>query len=203
MENLNINAKSYKLPKKNYHSVSHKKRQIVIGNTFNNGMLHYNGWLNRHNGGYKKTAAFTIDKSGNIYQHFDPKYFSNFLLGDNACKQAISIVLENEGWLTKDSNGEYKDWVGNKYDGDVYETIWRKHEYWVPYTKEQMESLANLTKFLCKKFRIPLRGISHNTKVNDIYDYNGVVFRSNYSKDSTDVTPAFNYIYFLKKLNDE
>ena len=73
-----IDTKKYELPIQNYTQIESEKKQIVIGNTFNHDMRHFIGWLKRYNGQYKKTAAFTISSTGLVYQHFDPKYRSNF-----------------------------------------------------------------------------------------------------------------------------
>jgi hypothetical protein len=58
-----------------------------------------------------------------------------------------------------------------------------------------------LLEFLTKKFKIPFKTIGHNTKVDAISDYNGIVFRSNYDKSYTDLSPAFNFDEFKKLIN--
>jgi hypothetical protein len=74
-----INKKTYRLPERNYHKEEYTKKQIVVGHTGRKDMYHYSSWLNRHNGYYTKTAAYTIDKECNIYEHYDPKYYSDFI----------------------------------------------------------------------------------------------------------------------------
>ena len=66
-----INEEKYKLTEKNYYKIETDKKRIVIGNSFSANMDHYTGWLNRYNGGYKKTAMFTITLDGQIYKHFE------------------------------------------------------------------------------------------------------------------------------------
>jgi len=203
MAGIIINDTKYALPKENYNSKAKKKTQIVVGNTFSSGMKHYLGWLTRLSGDYKKTAAFTIDVNGKIYQHYDPKYSSDFLPIKIANESIISIVIENEGWLSKDEEtGKFYTWVGNEFDKPetVEERRWRNHEYWAPYTTKQINALVRLVKHLGEKFNIPIQTIGHNTKVDGIYDYSGVVFRSNYLKQCTDLTPAWDYESFQNKL---
>jgi hypothetical protein len=48
-----------------------------------------------------------------------------------------------------------------------------------------------------------LKTIGHNTKVDSISEYNGIVFRSNYEKSYTDLSPAFNFEEFKKLINKE
>jgi hypothetical protein len=80
---------------KNYDNIESIKKQIVLGNTFNHDMKHVIGWKHRHNGNYKKTAAFTIDINGVIHKHFDPKYQSKFFNDLILDGKSIVILLEN------------------------------------------------------------------------------------------------------------
>lgn len=202
MKELNIDTETYRLPNTNFHQIEFGKSQIVIGHTFNSGMYHYNGWLKRSGGEYKSTANFTIDTDGKIYQHFDPKYFSEFVNIKGANESVISIVLVNEGWLEKNElNDNYITISGNIYDSEtIVERKWRNRKYWVPYTDEQFTSLVSLCEYICKKYDIYLKTIGHNTKVDTILDYNGITFRSNYSKEFTDLSPAFDFVSFKNNL---
>jgi len=196
-----IDSKTYILPKDNYVRTSKKKSQIVVGNTFSEGMNHYIGWLKRHNGKYKKTAAFTISRNGLIYQHYNPKYYSEFIGINKYDEITITIVLENVGWLNE-INEDLFTITGKQYNDLTTIRNWRKHTYWSNYTDEQMTSLLDLSKYLCEKFNIPLQTIGHNTKVEDIYDYKGITFRSNYTKLCTDINPTWDYELFKEKLEN-
>ena len=111
-----INGDRYKLTDKNYYKLEYKKTQIVVGHSGRKDMYHYSAWKNRHNEVYKKTAPFTIDKDGTIYQHYDPKYYSDFVSLYNIAPSVIPIVLVNIGWLLKDNvNDRYYDWLGHNY----------------------------------------------------------------------------------------
>ena len=48
-----------------------------------------------------------------------------------------------------------------------------------------------------------MKTIGHNTKVDSISDYNGIVFRSNYEKSYTDLSPAFDFEEFKNLINKE
>lgn len=202
MSKLYIDTETYKLTTNNYYPIELEKRQIVVGHTFNSDMNHFNGWIKRVNGKYKGTATFTIDADGKIYQHYDPKFFSDFINIKGVNESIISIVLVNDGWLKKDLSGDtFTTMIGNEYTSElIVERKWRGQKYWAPYKDEQMTSLINLIRYLCEKYDIYLKTVGHNTKVNSIYDYEGVTFRSNYGKEFTDLSPSFEYIMFKNNL---
>lgn len=197
-----IDDETYLLDKNKYYLKIFDKKQIVIGHTFGDNMNHYIGWKNRYNGKYKKNAAFTIDTDGSIYQHFDPKYYSNFLNIQDVDKYIIGIVLVNKGWLMRNiQTNEFFDFLSRPVKGDnVVNKRWRNHSYWAPYSNKQIESLIELCGYLSEKFGIKLQTLGHNTMINDIFEYEGVVFRSNYMKEFTDLSPAFDFIDFKNKL---
>ena len=201
-----LDNKTYSLDKNNYYRSNNKKTQIVIGHTLSKDMSFFNGWTKRLNGKYKKTTPFTIDLSGEIYNHYSPKYHSDFLGFDPYDLKTIPILLVNEGWLIKDIiNNRYIDWVGNIYDREdkVVERRWRSHTYWAPYPQKQIDSLVELVNDLCKEFKIEKKVVEHNTQVYDINKFEGIVFKSNYNKDTTDLSPAMNYNVFKQIIENE
>jgi N-acetyl-anhydromuramyl-L-alanine amidase AmpD len=112
--------------------------------------------------------------------------------------------LENLGWLKKNPlNASYINWIGNIYSEGVYERKWRGHFFWDPYTDSQMDSLQQLCVDLCERFEIPKTCIGHNVKVDNVEFYEGIVTRSNYSSNATDLSPAFDYEELLKVLENE
>lgn len=198
-----MNDTAYRLSSTNYHEGRYRKQQIVVGHSTSSDMKHAIGWGNRLDGNYKKTAPFSIDFKGNVYKHYDAENSSDFIGIREIDNAIIPIVLENEGWLIKDvKNNQFINWVGDIYNrGDeIVERRWRGHMYWAPYTKEQLTSLVELVNGLCNSFFIPHRTLEHNTKVHAITDYEGIVFRSNYSQYFTDLSPAWDYVEFKNKL---
>jgi len=191
-----IDFKTYQLTENNYHTEVYDKKQILIGNTNRRGMLHYASWIYRLNGKNKKTAAFTVTKEGVIYQHYDPKYYSNFL-GQESDKITIPIVLENLGWFRKDSiSNKYIDWLGNYHVKQVEEVLmkrWRNHLYWDIYTEEQLTSLKELIIQLCDTYNIDKKSIGCNVFNEDVDLFRGITFRSNYYQELTDVNPSFTF----------
>lgn len=190
---LSINKEKYSLNENNYYGLVYEKTQIVIGHTGRKDMRHYNGWLKRNFGNYKKTAAFTIDRDGKVYQHYDPIYFSDFIEHDQD-RCSIPITLVNVGWLKfNELNNTYKDWLGHSYSpkNNFIKRNWRNREFWFPYTKEQEESLFLLVNKLCDDFDIKKECIGNNIYDENADIYKGITFRSNYYSELTDVSPAF------------
>ncbi len=188
-----IDDTKYKLKESNYHQEVYEKTQIIVGHNSRKDMRHCEGWLRRDFGNFKKTSAFSIDRDGKVYQHFDPKYYSDFVEHQQD-KCSIGITLVNVGWLKYDNiNNIYLDWLGHTYSvkNEFFKKSWREKDFWFPYTKEQEESLFFLIKKLCNDFNIEKECINSNVYDKDVDIYKGVVFRSNYSADLTDISPAF------------
>jgi hypothetical protein len=198
-----LNEIKYLLSDNNYVKEETVKSQIVIGHTFNDQMRHFIGWQNRYNGNYKKTAAFTIDAAGFVYKHFDPKFKSQFFDSEELNNKTIVILLENYGWLSKDTEKkEYITWLGDIYNKskEIVDKRWRNNRYWDPYTTEQYDSCVKLISNLCDEFEIPKTVISHNTKIDNFFDYKGVLYRSNLDKNYTDLNPSWEFDIFKEKL---
>lgn len=194
---------TYALTPNNYIPIDTIKKQIVIGHTFNHDMKHCVGWQNRLNGNYKKTAAFSIDAAGLVYKHFDPIYHSNFFGNKEIDKQTIVILVENDGWLIKDvEKNLFITWIGDIYRGpaEIVEKRWRGYNYWCPYTKKQVESSILLVKELCNEFFIPSNSLNHNTKIDNVMDFEGVLYKSNFEKHYTDLSPSWDYENFKTKI---
>lgn len=198
-----IDNQKYKLTENNFTPTECIKKQIIFGNTFNHDMKHVIGWENRHNGKYNKTAAFTIDAAGLVYEHFNPSFYSNYFDNKALNIKSIVILLENDGWLFRDEEkNQFITWIGDIYNKSpkVFDKRWRTYRYWAPYTKEQTDSAAKLVIKLCDEFGIPKNVIGHNTKVELIDEYNGVLYKSNLDKNYTDLSPAWDFEGFKNKI---
>lgn len=201
-----IDSKSFKLSADNFIPIETIKTRVVLGHTQNNHMKHFTGWQKRLNGKYKKTAHYTISRDGSIYEHFDPKYTSKYFKYHDLNSKSIIILLENDGYLTKDSkSGEFITWLGDIYkcESSVYEKKWRNLNYWCPYSKEQLESTLNLTRKLCEEFNIPKITINHNTKINELGNFSGVLYKANLEKYYTDLNPSWYFEIFKNKLEKD
>jgi hypothetical protein len=56
---------------------------------------------------------------------------------------------------------------------------------------------------LLEKFSIDKKCIGHNTKVEGIEKYVGIVTKSNFDVEYTDVSPAFDFEQFVKYIENE
>ena len=122
----------------------------------------------------------------------------------NVNRNSVVICLENLGWLQKEPLSDYYiNWIGDIYRGKVYEKKWRDFYFWQPYTEKQIESVVQLCKKISKEMSIPSTIIGHNTKINGVHKYEGVVTRSNYTSSKTDLSPAFDFEHFLKKMEHD
>jgi hypothetical protein len=169
-------------------------------------MSHINLWKNKLNGTFKGISPFVISKDGKIHQYFDPKYYSEIVkMGDND-KEIIPILLENEGWLTKDYHkNKLLTWCGdiyNKEDEPIVKIKWRGKVRWVPYSELQLDSLVELTEYLISNFNINRYVSEHNTKILNISEKKGIYYRSNYNINYMDVSPAFNFKEFKEKIEN-
>lgn len=199
-----IDQKTYRLSSNNYLNIEHEKNQIVVGHTFNHDMNHFTGWLHRYHGQYTKTAPYTITRNGTIYEHFEPKYSSNFFNNDYLDNRSIVILLENNGWLVKNSDNKFIDWSGDIYkqEDKITKKKWRNHEYWESYTTEQINSTILLVNKLCGDFSIERHLVSHNTYINDLIDYNGILYKSNLEKYYTDLNPSWCFSEFKEAIEN-
>ena len=183
---------------------SKNKKQIILTNTCRDLKEYISSLKYRYNGNNKILPHYIITRSGDILNVIPPETYSNFLDNRLQNKQSIIITLENLGWLRKNplSKG-YLNWIGNMYNGDIYDRKWRGYNFWKPYTDEQTKSLKNLISELCDEFNIPHVFIGHNVKVEGIQKYNGIVSLSNYDNKHTSLNPAFNFDIFINKTKDE
>jgi hypothetical protein len=201
-----IDKETYKLEDINYLNVETSKKRIVIGNSFSIDMNHYNGWVKRYNGKYKKTAMYTISIEGKIYEHFNPKYHSEIIGNKDFDESSITILLENEGWLIKDLNvkNRYITYVGNIYNriDEIFVKKWRHNNYWAPYTQKQIDSTILLVNKLCDEFGILKNVVHHNTKISDGYSYEGILYKSNLDTNFTDVNPSWDFVEIKKQIEN-
>jgi len=205
METLIFDNVTHRLSSDNYIPIVTDKKYIIIGNSFNHDMKHVSGWKKRYNGLYTKTAAFTIANNGVIYNHFDSKYYSNYFKNKDLNKSSIIILLENDGWLTKDvEKNDFLTWYGDIYKEKelIFEKKWRGFNYWSQYNDEQIKAITSLIKILCVEHNIPLSVVNHNTKIDKTIDYKNIMYKSNLDKKFTDVNPSWDCELLKNKLEN-
>jgi hypothetical protein len=176
-----------------------KKKQIILLNTSCEKDDYFKKIKTRYNGKYNRLPCFFISRTGEVYQHFNPIYYSKLMEGHQIEKHSITIALENVGWLFNDTlNNKVLTWSGSEYSGEIIEIPWRNKKYWATYTDEQYTKLAEIIDYLCIKHNIIKDFIGNNVVINKANNYRGVLNRSNYSKNYYDLSPAMDF----KKLNE-
>lgn len=183
---------------------SKEKTQIVLTHTSRNIEDYLKSILFRFNGKYTKIPNYLISKEGKIYNLLPNTDYSKFFNDEKLDKQSIIISLENLGWLNKEPLKDYYvNWIGDIYNGKVVDKKWRDYFFWEPYTESQINSTVFLCKKLFNDMKISNEIIGHNTKINGIENFKGVATRSNYDMNYTDLSPAFDFDFFTKKIENE
>jgi N-acetyl-anhydromuramyl-L-alanine amidase AmpD len=181
-----------------------KKYQIILTHTSRN----INDYLQllkyRNNGKYNRIPNYIITREGKILQLLGNEGHTDYFSNPNINRNSIIISLENLGWLHKEPlTNHYVNWIGDIYKGNVFEKKWRDYYFWQPYTSIQIDNTSKLCNELFKNMSIKRQIVEHNTKITGIEKYCGVVTKSNFNTNFTDVSPAFNFEEFLKKIEYE
>jgi N-acetylmuramoyl-L-alanine amidase len=197
-----IDEVKYNLDSLNYIEIESPKKYIVLthsGRALENTFVK---WKHRLGGKYTKTAHYSIDFKGNVFKHFEPIYCANNIGHIDFDKKSIIVQLENEGWLDVNKNNEFCNWIGDIYNrpDEIVEKKWRGYSNWAPYLPSQFKSALELVSELCDEFFIPKVAVPHNTKVDNLDDFSGVIYKSNIEKNFTDLSPAWNCEEFKYKL---
>ena len=181
-----------------------KKKQIILTHTSRDVEEYLSMIKNRMNGGFNRIPHFIITKDGSVIQKMNTEAFSYYFDEININRNSVIISLENLGWLEKvPVKNYYTNWIGNIYNGKPYEKKWRDYFLWEPYTDQQVKSLAVLCKNIVEEHKIEKKCVGHNTTIKDIEKMGGIVSRSNFNKRYTDLSPAFDFEKFTKKIQDE
>jgi N-acetyl-anhydromuramyl-L-alanine amidase AmpD len=182
-----------------------KKTQIILTHTSRNINDYLQSLKFRFNGDFKRIPNYIITQEGKILQLLGNTEYSEYFKDLNVNRNSIIVSLENLGWLQKEPlTDHYINWIGDIYKGRVFEKKWRDYFFWQPYTEKQVENTGFLCKELFIQMKINPQITGNNTKINGVEKYKGLVSRSNFDVDFTDVSPAFNFDELLKYIeNDE
>ncbi len=196
---MQIDNTKYKIDEINRYKTQNLKTQIVLATSLRKNSYHITRLLHKEFGKTKRWNTFTISRDGIVFQHYDTKFYSDFLGIKEADKQSISIILENMGCLFYTPQGKYINWLNEFCDTNkVIEKEWLGYNYWEQFTDEQIKSTAELCKELCDEHAMPNVCIEFHHYHKDTIRFKGIVFRSNYIEDSSDINPLFD----IKKFNE-
>ncbi len=198
-----INKKTYKVKEINRYKTKTAKTQIVLATSLRKKNYHITRLQHKDYGNTKKWNTYTISRDGSVYQHFDDKYHADFLGVKEGDKRSISIVLENMGTLFE-SDGKYMNWLNEYCDKElVVATEWGGYDFWERFEDVQIEAAATLCTELCDKHNIPKTCFETHHYHKNIAKFRGIVFRSNYIEDSSDINPLFGILKFNEMLYKE
>jgi N-acetyl-anhydromuramyl-L-alanine amidase AmpD len=190
----------------NFESVGtqKEKKQIILCHTSREVQEYLASLQFRYNSRYDKIPNYVVTRDGKVLQLLDDTSYSNFFSDSQINKNSVIICLENLGWLEKKPlTNYYINWKGSIYNQQVYEKKWRDFYFWHPYTDKQLETTAGLCKQIMKSLQIDKSCVGHNTKIEGIKKFEGISSRSNYDVIYTDLSPSFNFVNFIKLLENE
>jgi hypothetical protein len=158
----------------------------------------------RYNGTYRRIPNYVITKEGKVLQLLENIEHTEFFSETNLNRNSIIVSLENLGWLEKQPlENQYVNWIGDIYKKEVFSKKWKGKLYWDNYSEGQYDNLLELCRKIMKKFSINNQFIGHNTKVEGVKLYNGIVCRSNYHSRFFDLCPSFNFDKFKNDIENE
>jgi N-acetyl-anhydromuramyl-L-alanine amidase AmpD len=176
------------------------KKQIILCHTSREVGEYLTSLKFRNNKKYDKIPNFVITRDGRVLRLISEISYSNFFYDELINKSSIIVSLENLGWLEKKPlTNQYINWNGDIYKGEPYVKKWREYFFWQPYTEIQMTRTFELCEKLCEEFNIIKNSSGHNTKIDGIENFEGIVSRSNYHVRFTDLNPSFDFERFLKQ----
>lgn len=201
---MEVDNITYGVKEINHYKTQNVKNQIVLATSLRKGSYHITRLQHKEFGKTKRWNTFTVTRDGVVYQHYNPKFHSDFLGIKEADKQSISIVLENMGSLFQTPSGKHINWLNEICDEEnVIEKNYLGYSYWENFTEEQIISTVELCKKLSKEFNIPKNCMEFHYFHKDTLKFRGIVFRSNYIQDSSDINPLFDIEKFNAMLKGE
>lgn len=176
-----------------------KKKQIILCHTSREVEEYLTSLKFRYNSKYDKIPNYVITKNGTVLQLLPDDGHSNYFLEPNINRNSIVVCLENLGWLEKKQLTNYHiNWKGSIYNQEVYEKKWRDFFFWEPYSEEQVNSTAELCLHLTEILKIKKNCVGHNTRIDGVEHFEGIVSKSNFDSRFTDLNPSFNFDTFNK-----
>ena len=181
-----------------------RKKQIILCHTSREVEEYLTSLNFRYNTHYDKIPNYIVTKNGKVLQLMHDSCYSNIMYDANVNRNSIIVMLENLGWLEKKPlTDHHVNWIGNIYKQGIFEKKWRDYFICQPYTTSQTETTAKLCNYLLEENSIEKNFIGHNTKIDGAERYEGVICRSNFDSMYTDLSPAFDYGYLQKKIENE
>lgn len=194
---MHIDKDLHKIGSDNRYKTITKKSQIVIALSLRKDDYHITRLRHKDYGESKKWCTYSVTRFGDVCEHYDPKFYSDYLGVKEVDKKSISIVLENMGSLVKTPDGKYINWVSEVCPVKrVEEKKWLGHQYWEKFSREQIESTVELCAVLCEAFNIEKNVIGFHYPHKEMSKFQGILLKSNYFDDSNSINPLFDLVKF-------
>lgn len=193
-----IDKETYKIKQENRYKSKPKKTQIIISFSLRKSNYHIVHLQHKEYGKSKKWNTYTISREGEIFEHYDPKFYTDFMGIKEVDKKSISVVLENMCSLAKDGN-TYINWLNEPCPEEkVKNKNFLGLKYWESFSEQQFESTVSLCKDLCNQFNIEKKAIDFHHYNSSVNKFNGIVLKSNYIENTSNINPLFD----LEKFNE-
>jgi len=170
----------------------YKKNQIMLFDTFRSIDNYISKLKFRKNGEYQDVPHFVVSKKGEIFKILDPNLCSQTFNDPKVDKRLIKIAIENNGYLEKNNLiDKYINWIGDTHKGEIYTHPWKNKIYWDKYTDIQLIKVQELCDYICDEFKIKNNIVPTNNVIENINNFKGISFKSNYSNIYKDINPSF------------
>ena len=180
-----------------------KKKQIILCHSSREIDEYLTSIKYRFNSNFDRIPNYVITKEGQVLQLLSNDGHTNFFTDININRNSIIICLENLGWLEKKPlTNYYINWKGSIYNKKKKKKKWRDFFFWEPYTVSQINSTAELCNHLINEVKIKRQCVTHNTKIDGIVNFDGIISRSNLNSKYTDLNPSFNFETFVKLIKN-
>lgn len=146
-------------------------------------------------------TAFVIERDGEIFEVFDPKYwaFHLGLKGTNGAvdKRSIGIEIASEGGLTQRDGKLYCfDKISDRtiFTQEYYDhgMSWRGYRFFDAYSDDQIAAVIELMNQLCEQFKIPRKSPANHFDADEGYEsFTGILGHHHLRADKSDVHPGF------------
>lgn len=186
-----------------YYQAEHEKKYIFLHHTAGGSAA---GAIASWAADPKHIATpYVIERSGDIYECFDPKFWSYHLgvKGNSTLeKQSIGIEIVAYGQLTL-KDGKYLTYTNRALPAnEVIHCPFRNFKYYQKYTEAQIQALKQLLPYLMSRFKI-----DPQQNMNGFWEYQnpstlppGIWSHTTVRKDKVDIFPQPDLVDLVKSL---
>jgi len=195
---LVIDKISYLTTDNNYYSQNQKKKQIIIDISLRKDNYHLIRLQHSKLGKTKNWPCYSINRKGNIFQHFNNNFYSDYIGDKQIDKKIIPIVLENMGFLYNVENNYFNSINETCNEKNVINIDWLDINFWEKFSGVQLKNTGLLCKKICEEHNISKNCVTFFHYHENINNFEGIVFKSNFFENSMNFNPSFD----IEKFNE-